>query len=191
MSVWFKYAGDKDITTGHPGGLSLSNPTAGGGGGGFPPAGTINSTLNDIEYPVSHGGAETSFVHPDILITYYAPCQTCDLYVRNDGSGGTYEDWDYGAFDVKFKAYGVFAGSFNDIVNKINICGNCTSCNEYINGTRTDSFFHDGNGGTYGVTTAVSPASYGYQFFTEECTDENSNTYTTTYYSDGNGGYFT
>lgn len=158
---------------------------------GFPPAGSINSILNDIEYPVAHGGAEVTYQHPDTLYYYSTPNQTCDLYVKNDGAGGTYEDWDYGAFDVKYKAYGVYAGSFSDVGNFITISGNCTSSNNYPNGTRTVTFYHDGIAGTYSETTAYSYSEYGHQFFYEECTDENANTYTTTYYSDGAGGYFT
>ncbi len=189
MSVWFKYAGDKDITTGHPGGSSLFTlPVT--GGGGFPPAGSFNSLIEDIEYPVANGGGTISVVHPDSLIGYSTPSETCDVTIRNDGSGGTYEDW-ANVTDVKAKAYGVFAYEFNDVINYITITGNCTGSSNYQNGTCTVTFYHDGSYGSYSATTAYSYAPYYTTFFSEECMDENSNTYTTIYLSDGNGGYFT
>lgn len=85
MSVWFKYAGDKDITPGHPGGVSLFNlPSA----GGFPAYGTFLFTATGIVYPVAEGG-----------YSYYAidevdyPMQYCDVDVKADGSGGQFYDW--------------------------------------------------------------------------------------------------
>ena len=89
MSVWLKYAGDKDIPVGRAGSLSISAPVA----PGFPAAGTYNSTLNDVNY---------------LAGTYYSINannyyeQTADYIVKNDGAGGTYTDYAT-ASDITYK----------------------------------------------------------------------------------------
>ena len=89
MSVWFKYAGDKDITPGHPGGASLFKLP----GGGFPAYGSFNSNLNDADYLA---GANYTIQS----VAYYE--QTADYIVKNDGVGGTYTDYAT-ASDITYK----------------------------------------------------------------------------------------
>lgn len=85
MSVWFKYAGDKDITPGHPGSASLFNLPS---GGGFPAYGTFLFTAYDIVFPVEHGGA-----YYENVDTLFYPTQTCQVDVKADGAGGQFYDW--------------------------------------------------------------------------------------------------
>lgn len=160
--------------------------------GGIPPAGSFNSLLEDIEYPYEHGGTTISVQNPETL-DYVTGIenQTCDLIIRNDGSGGTYQDWDTGVSDIKYKLYETFAYAFTGINNFIDISGNCTGTNSYINGSKTVTFYHDGTGGNYSTISAYIYKPYGEGFFSEECWSEEYGNYTTTYISDGNGSYFT
>lgn len=99
MSVWFKYAGDKDITPGHPGGASLFKlPVA-----GFPAYGSFNSNLNDADYLAGANYTIQSVV-------YYE--RTADYIVKNDGVGGTYTDYAT-ASDITYKT-----GSFLQTTNQ-------------------------------------------------------------------------
>lgn len=98
MSVWFKYAGDKDITPGHPGGASLFNPPV---SGSCPPAGYSGTTLYGVEYPIAQGG--TYFNNP--INGGQVLSQICDVPVNNNGSCGTYNDWASVA-NIAYKAYG-------------------------------------------------------------------------------------
>lgn len=189
MSVRLKYAGDKNISgSARESGCSLfSVPAA---GGGCPAIGTVLSVMNDVEYPVEYGGSTVGCLNPNTLYYTYVPNQTCDVNVVADGVCGSSPNW-AGVYDVKYKPYGAVATAFSELPNYIEISGNCTSTNQYPNGTKTDTCYHDGSGNVYSATTSWSYASYGYTFFYEECTDENGNPATYFYYSDQNGGYFT
>lgn len=61
MSVWFKYAGDKDITPGHPGSVSLFSLP---GGGAAPSTNVLisNQTLNSLNATISSASGAESFV---------------------------------------------------------------------------------------------------------------------------------
>jgi len=151
------------------------------------------STQNDIEYT---SGTSASYVNEETLDTYYVLNQTHDVYVRADGSGGTYLD-EYEVidsvtypYDVKYKANGVL-GATETYTNYITIGGNCTSSTNYPNGTVYVGYYHDGSGSMYGSVISYSYATFGYSFFAEECTDGEGNTYTITYYSDNAGSYYT
>lgn len=134
MSVWFKYAGDKDITTGHPGGLSLFNLP----GGGFPAYGTYNSTLYGTPY-------ETGSTVTVAMNSYYN--QTCDVIVKNDGAGGTYTDWAT-ATNIQYVTNGntiVLGVSQSHQTAPVTIWGTSynTSTAEGYN------YYHNGSGGYY------------------------------------------
>ena len=58
-------------------------------GPAFPPAGSYNSTLYGVSYPITEGGASFYFSPTDSNV----PSQTCDVDVLNDGNGGTYTHW--------------------------------------------------------------------------------------------------
>lgn len=95
MSVWFKYSGDKDITTGHPGGASVFAPT--GAPPSVPPYGTILST-GSSEYQI--GGTAYSNILASFVYT-----QTCIVNTVADGSGGSFIDWS-SATSINFKPNG-------------------------------------------------------------------------------------
>ena len=107
----------------------------------FPPAGTYNSTLYGVEYPVAQGGS--SFANPVTAAT--VPNQICDVDVENDGAGGTYTDWTT-ATNIQFKAFGnVF---YTDPTpQSLDIEVPSGSGNYYQGGTYYNQFFHDGTGG--------------------------------------------
>jgi hypothetical protein len=88
MSVWFKYAGDKDITPGHPGGVSLFNlPSAGGG----PQPGDYAYTAYGVTYPIAEGGASVEVTE---LSGNTYPSQICDVdYIYEEGGVSTVPDW--------------------------------------------------------------------------------------------------
>lgn len=98
MSIWFKYAGDKDITPGHPGGSSVFAPPAGGGGGGFPPFGTVLGTNYQVPYEI---GAD---VYSGYLAAF-VKTQYCDVNTVADGVGGSFYDWS-NATNINFYSNG-------------------------------------------------------------------------------------
>jgi hypothetical protein len=77
-------------------GTIVSNPS---GGSSFPPAGSYNSTLYGVEYPIAEGGSSVTIQSESPI-----PIQTCDVIVKNNGSGGTYTDWTT-VTNVAYKAY--------------------------------------------------------------------------------------
>ena len=108
---------------------------------GFPAAGSYNSTLNDVTYPIANGGASVT-----VLSVAY-PSQTCDVDVENDGSGGTYTDWTT-ATDVQYKAYG--EGITTDPTPEpAGVEVPSGSSNYFTGGTYQNGYFHDGVGGSY------------------------------------------
>lgn len=184
MSVWFKYAGDKDITPGHPGGASLFKlPVS----ASFPEYGTILSTISGTEYPVNEGGASVNISGTD-----YAT-QTCNVYVRANGSGGSFYDWP-NAFDIAYK------GNGNLIVSLTTTSYVEISSAYYPNGSTVTDYFHDGAGG---YTSSGSTTYTGYGELITSDTNPGSNSISTPvgsfayeswtgneYYHDGDGYYY-
>ena len=181
MSVKVRYAGDKDILVGRSGGSALFVPVS----IGFPAAGTILSTDTGVEYPIAEGG---SSVYAD---TANYPNQICDVYVKANGSGGSYYDW-VNVFNVQYKPYG--AG----------ITSNSGNATVTINGTSYDVgdynnyWYHDGAGSyytggdntymSYGetITSVTGIAST----ITINGTNYTNGSYDEVYRSDGTGGYY-
>ena len=138
MAIRFQFAGDKSIGIGSrpPGAFSLFKPP----GSAFPPAGSYNSTLYGIEYPVAQGG--TDFLNP--FTSESVPNQVCDVDVLNDGSGGTYIDWS-SATNVQYKANGVvFYTDPEPVATNTEVPSG--SGNYVQNGTYNNEYFHDGTG---------------------------------------------
>ncbi len=184
MSVWFKYAGDKDISAGRSGGasiFSLPGPVS------FPPAGTILSTVSQTEYPLSEGG---SGVTPSST-TY--PNQVCDVYIKADGVGGSYYDW-ANVFNVAYKANGV---SFLYESGNTSVDINGTY---YPNGSYYNEYFHDGTGGYYSSggssynsngTLIYNNGSSGSNYISTPVGSYAYESWTSiSYYNDGSGGYY-
>ena len=172
-------------------GTIVSFPSA----SGFPAAGTFNSWLYDVTYPIANGGAD--LIDPSGVFEP-TPSQFCDVQVENDGSGGTYTDWTT-ATDIQYFANGtvflvVENGSW---ITYITINGI-----QYTNGTYNNTYIHNGSGGwsDFEVPTfEVIDTLFGTQtqnttvYIVTNC---NGSIYVTTgnypqsYYSDGVGGYY-
>lgn len=141
----------------------------------FPPAGSFNSWLYDVTYPIANGGGY-------VYTTANYPNQFCDVEVKNNGTGGTYIDWAT-ATDVQYFAWGNEINSYS---------GNYTiTVSLYFGGSVTvdsgsygGSYYHDGTGGYY-TSGGASYVSYGTYIASS---DDGSNYYT--YYHDGSGGYY-
>lgn len=118
----------------------------------FPPAGSYNSTLYGVEYPVAQGG--TSFANPVTAAT--VPNQICDVDVENDGAGGTYTDWTT-ATNIQFKAFGNLFYT-DPTPQSLDIEVPSGSGNYYQGGTYYNEFFHDGTGGW--SSQAINPSYY-------------------------------
>ena len=148
MSVWFKYAGDKDITPGHPGGSSVFAPPA-GGGGGFPAYGTVLSTAYGVDYDIGY----------DAYSTYLATLvktQICDVNTVADGVGGSFVDWS-SATMINYKSYGLnVAYGPNIWFYPIEVP---TGSGNYYNVKKSDDSeeIHDGTGGL-----AIIPIGFDY-----------------------------
>lgn len=153
----------------------------------FPEAGTILNTLSGTTYIIAEGGASV-----DISGTNY-PTQSCGLYIKADGSGGSYEDWD-NVFDVAYK------GTGDLIVNQSGTSYVDVNGTYYPNGTYSNDYFHDGAGG-YFSNGSNSYTQYGDLITTDSVSGNNSistpigsfayETWTgNEYYHDGNGGYY-
>jgi hypothetical protein len=160
---------------------------------GFPAAGTFNSWLYNVTYPIANGGADLIDPYNDFAPT---PSQYCDVQVENDGSGGTYTDWTT-VTDIQYFAYGTVIFSSSPNTNYINISGT-----NYANGTYVTNYIHNGSGGatqtevyTYEVidTLFVTLTQNTTVYISTNC---NGGIYATTgnypqsYYSDGVGGYY-
>jgi hypothetical protein len=157
---------------------------------GFPAAGTFNSWLYDVTYPIANGGAS---VNAD---GQYFPSQFCDVQVENDGSGGTYTDWTT-ATSIQYFAYGVIFLSNGPYVWDITI-----DSIDYPNGTYLDIYKHNGTGGyvyaetpTYAVVDTLlgSETINSTVSVSTNCSSSVSlvlGTFDRSYYSDGVGGYY-
>ena len=120
---------------------------------GFPAAGSYNSTLNDVTYPIANGGASVT-----VLSVAY-PSQTCDVDVKNNGSGGTYTDWTT-ATDVQYKPYG--SSIYTDpTLEPLGIEVPSGSSTYITGGTYQNSYYHDGAGSSYNEGTNNSYYSDG------------------------------
>lgn len=188
MSVRLKYAGDKDISAGRSGGASIfSLPVP----AGFPAAGTILNTLNDVVFPVSEGGSYGTWQDPFELSSYYPLVETVDVYVKADGSGGSYTDW-VNYFDKKYIAYGVVLQYGTWTSNQYQISTNCNATQYVTDGEVRAAGYSEGNGGIYtGAYEYRYLMSFGTQVYYESCDDGSGNYIDTYYYSDGNGYYYT
>lgn len=109
----------------------------------FPPAGSYNSTLYGVEYPIAEGGS--SFPHP--FISGDVPNQTCDVDVLNDGVGGTYTDWST-ATNINYKTVGThFYTTASQIAWGVNLVEvPSSSGNYYDTQYGFETAFHDGAG---------------------------------------------
>ena len=186
----------------HPIGTGISSGSSRNGFGnivsfpsasGFPAAGTFNSWLYDVTYPIANGGAD--LIDPSQIVGP-TPSQFCDVQVENDGSGGTYTDWTT-ATDIQYFANGTVFAVFQSYTHYITINGI-----QYTNGTWNYVYKHNGSGG-WGefevYTYAVIDTLFGTQtqnttvYISTNC---NGGIYATTgnypqsYYSDGVGGYY-
>ena len=187
MPVRFKYAGDKDISAGRAGWASLfSLPVA----GGYPPAGTILSTLDDVIFPIAEGGASVTWQDPFELSYYYVPRDSVDVYVKADGSGGSYTDW-ANAFDNKYIANGILAQNGAWTTNQYQINTNCNGTYPVNDGDVRANGYYDGLAGFYNQNEYRYLMSFGTQVYYESCDDGSGNYIDIYYYSDGNGYYFT
>jgi hypothetical protein len=161
---------------------------------GFPAAGTFNSWLYDVEYPIANGGAD--LIDP-YNIESPTPSQFCDVQVENDGSGGTYTDWTT-ATDIQYFANGtVFRStSANPYINYITISGG-----NYQNGTVFYNYVHNGSGGwtetaVYDylangieITQINQPATLDISTYYNGTQTVVAGTVLIIYYSNGIGGY--
>jgi hypothetical protein len=182
MSVRFQFAGDKDISVGRAGGASLFKLP---GAISFPAAGTTLSTETGVEYPIAQGGSSVN-----VEGTEY-PSQRCDVYVKADGSGGSYYDW-ANAFNVVYKPYG---GLITNSSGDFTVTINSTS---YDVGDYTNYWYHDGSGSYYTdfnstylnngetITSVTGITSY----INIAGTDYVNGSYDEVYRSDGAGGYY-
>lgn len=165
------------------------------GGGGFPEAGSYNSTLYGEVYPISNGG--TFFTASENSIDY--PNQICDVIVKNDGSGGTYTDWTT-VTNIQYNAYAVIADTYysphlGGVLEVPSGSGNVIN-NYNCNGWE---FIHDGGGGyvstDYDIVYIAAGTLTGYyQNAKTEVPEFTGNYYDNgTYYDcihDGSGGYY-
>lgn len=150
-----------------------------------PPAGTILSTQTGVTYPIANGGAG---IVPFGSTVY--PSQDCDVYVKANGTGGSYYDW-ANAFNIVYKSNGTYIASEtgNTVVN---IGGTY-----YQTGTYSNDYYHDGSGGSYssGSTsyfdygTFITSIPYQTEVPTGSASYYNNGT-TNDYYNDNNGGYY-
>ena len=187
MSVRLKYAGDKDISAGRSGGASIfSLPVP----AGFPAAGTILNTLNDVVFPVSEGGSYATWQDPFELSTYSFPNQTVDVYVKADGSGGSYTDW-VNYFDLRNIAGGIVAQYGQWTTNTYQITTYCNATQYVTDGDIRGVGYHDGAGGVTTFYEYSNVMSFGTQVYYESCDDGSGNYIDTYYYADGNGYYYT
>lgn len=199
MSVWLKYAGDKDIPVGKAGSLSISAPVS----PGFPAAGTLLSTADDYPLTVAnYPSVQTvSVVHN--AGTLVSPNQTGDVPIRADGSGGSYYDYTT-VTDVKYKTNGTWIDETYELtvlnlslyVNPVYI--NISGTN-YANG---DGYIyvskHDGSGGYFNEYSTRNYVGYGIPFvinnYYESAGPFGSNIpdgRVNAHWSDFNGSYFT
>ena len=154
---------------------------------GFPPAGTILSTLNDVVHEIANGGATIYWFDQYALWFVAVPANTADVNIVADGTGGSYTDW-ANAFDIKYISGG-YAGTSSSATNNTDINSNCNGVVSVSNGTKYDYVTYDGYGG-FVYTNTVNSTSYGTHLFYENCDDGSGNYYDINYYSDGSGGYY-
>ena len=159
---------------------------------GFPEAGTFNSWLYDVTYPIANGGADLIDPNNDEDPT---PSQFCDVQVENDGSGGTYTDWTT-ATDIQYFAYGTVIRTFSPNTNYIMISGT-----NYANGTSVEYNIHNGSGGItqttvydylangIEITQINQPATLDISTVYNGTQTVQAGTVLITYYSNGVGGY--
>ena len=123
------------------------------GGGGYPAAGSYNSTLYSVTYPIAEGGASV------IVLSVAYPNQNCDVDVKNDGSGGTYTDWST-AINQSYKSLG--EGLYYDPTPQpLGIEVPSGSSNYYTGGTQGTNYYHDGYGSSYNEGVILSYYSMG------------------------------
>lgn len=111
----------------------------------FPPAGSYNSTLFGVEYPVAQGG--TSFADPTNGAAPPIPNQICDVDVENDGVGGTYTDWTT-ATNIQYKTNGQ-QFLLDPVSYALNIEVPSGSGMYYQGGLYQNEYYHDGLGSFY------------------------------------------
>ncbi len=155
----------------------------------FPEAGTILNTFTGIEYPVENGGNSFYFSNLGASV----PSQICSVYLKADGTGGSYYDWAY-VFDVSYKPYGQ---SFYSESGTSYVTINGTN---YSNGSYSNEYFHDGYGSYYGSgsssysSNGVFITSDGNSGSSSISTPVGSFTYESwsgySYYHDGYGSYY-
>lgn len=111
----------------------------------FPPAGSYNSTLYGVEYPVAQGGS--SFADPTNGAAPPIPNQICDVDVENDGVGGTYTDWTT-ATNIQYKTNGQ-QFLLDPVSYALLIEVPSGSGMNYQGGVYQNEYYHDGLGSFY------------------------------------------
>lgn len=166
------------------GGISVTGPSE---PPSFPDAGSYNSTLYGVTYPIANGGGYVYYNG-----TNYEN-QNCDVQVLNNGTGGTYTDWT-SATNISYKSNGSgITGYYYDTYVYVN-------GTNYTSGSFTNDVYHDGSGGYYEQSSG-SYASNG-SYITSDGNGGSNSIYTpvgyytyeswtgNSYYHDGNGSYF-
>lgn len=156
----------------------------------FPPAGTVLSLAEDLPYPQYNGGSTVTITWD--AQPYTVLNQIADFYVKADGAGGSYTDYNT-ASNVEFVPYGTYINTFNSNLY-INIGTSCSGeQGPFSNGSSYTAFNHDGAGSYYSPTGWTNYASYGTIWYNDTCEFDDGmggTYYVTTYYiSDGNGSY--
>jgi hypothetical protein len=114
----------------------------------YPAAGSYNSTLYSVTYPVAEGGASVT-----VLSVAY-PSQNCDVDVLNDGSGGTYTDWST-AINQAYKPFGEGI-TYDPTPQPWDFEVPSGSGNYYTGGTQGTNYNHDGYGSSYNEGVPLS-----------------------------------
>lgn len=142
MSVWFKYADDKDITIGHPNGASIfKKPIS----ASCPSAGYSGITLFGEIYPIAQGGGYFYFSPTASQI----PNEICDVPVNHDGSCGTYNDW-ANLSNVTYATNGTLFYTADVNQPSISTTEVPSGSTVYLpNGFVDVGYKHDGSGGYY------------------------------------------
>lgn len=158
---------------------------------GFPAAGTILSTLENVTFPVAENGEYQQWQDPFELGYYSVPVQYTDVYVKADGYGGSYTDW-ANAFNEEYYPFGTILYYGSWATNSYQINTNCNGTQYITDGGVRGVACAEGNGGIYtGAYEYRYLMSFGTQVYYESCDDGSGNYIDTYYYSDGNGYYYT
>lgn len=120
-------------------------------GPSYPAAGTVLSTLSNVEYTL---GLDYSFTYTDEGTEYTATgkSQRCSVNIVADGLGGDYQDY-ANAFNIQFYPSGHLISNISNGTSYVSVNGN-----NYVNGYTTRYIGHDGygSGGIYNGTSVFT-----------------------------------